>query len=119
MSPTDEAHWSSGPTLTAAAPTETSKEIVCSVCANPQPRFQWTFNNETLRKGINETGDRIVLDVVGTEDYGVYQCTASNNINGENKMVTFDVKLVESGKFEWIHLVNTSYTINIVIEEHA
>ena len=60
----DEAHWNFGPTLTAAAPNETSKEIMCSVCVNPQPHFQWTFNNETLRDGINVMGDRIILDVV-------------------------------------------------------
>ncbi|KAI0235072.1 hypothetical protein LSAT2_014517 [Lamellibrachia satsuma] len=92
-----EAHWSSGPTLTAAAPNETSKEIVCSVCANPQPNFQWTFNNETLRDGINVMGDRIILDVVKIEDFGSYMCSVNNEVNGEERSELFQIDLVERG----------------------
>ncbi|KAI0222648.1 hypothetical protein LSAT2_026088 [Lamellibrachia satsuma] len=92
----NEAHWSSGPTLTAAAPNETSKEIICSVCASPQPHFQWTFNNETLREGIHVAGDRIILDLVERDDFGVYQCITTNSINGENRTAMFGIKLVES-----------------------
>ncbi|KAK2176759.1 hypothetical protein NP493_641g01009 [Ridgeia piscesae] len=92
-----EAHWSSGPTLTAAAPNDTSKEIVCSVCANPQPTFLWTFKNESLRKGIQVVGNKIILDHVTRDDFGVYQCLANNTVNGEDRMAVFEVTLVERG----------------------
>ena len=98
-SSTDEAHWSSGPTLIATAPNDTSKEIVCSVCANPQPTFLWTFKNESLRKGIQVVGNKIILDHVTRDDFGVYQCTANNTVNGEDRMAVFEVTLVERGKF--------------------
>ncbi|KAK2178126.1 hypothetical protein NP493_561g01055, partial [Ridgeia piscesae] len=92
-----EARWSSGPTLTAAAPNDTSREIVCSVCANPQPTFLWTFKNQSLRKGIQVVGNKIILDHVTRDDFGAYQCMASNNINGQNRMAVFELSLVESG----------------------
>ena len=96
---TDEAHWSSGPRMTAAAPNDTSKEIVCSVCANPQPTFLWKFKNESLRQGIQVVGNKIILDRVTRNDFGVYQCTAHNSVNGEDKTTVFDVNLVENGMF--------------------
>ena len=71
---------------------------MCSVCANPQPHFQWTFNIETLRDGINVTGDTITLDVVGTKDFGSYVCSVNNNVNGEHRTSVFEIKLDESGK---------------------
>ncbi|KAK2178132.1 hypothetical protein NP493_561g01052 [Ridgeia piscesae] len=91
-----EAHWSSGPTLTAAAPNDTSKEIVCSVCANPQPTLLWTFKNESLRKGIQVVGNKIILDHVTRDDFGVYQCMANNTVNGEDRMAVFAINLMES-----------------------
>ena len=99
LSPTDEAHWSSGPPLTAAAPNDTSKEIVCSVCANPQPTFLWTFKNESLREGIQVVGNKIILDHVTRDDFGDYQCMANNTVNGEDGTAVFDITLVEKGKF--------------------
>ncbi|KAK2175023.1 hypothetical protein NP493_758g00014 [Ridgeia piscesae] len=45
-----EAHWSFGPIMTATAPNDTSKEIVCSVCANPQPTFLWTFKKKSAKR---------------------------------------------------------------------
>ncbi|KAK2174672.1 hypothetical protein NP493_781g00014 [Ridgeia piscesae] len=92
-----EAHWSSGPTLTAAAPNDTSKEIVCFVCANPQPTFLWTFKNESLRKGIQVVGNKIILDHVTRDDFGVYHCLAHNSVNGEDRTAVFEVTLVERG----------------------
>ena len=95
----DEAHWSSGRNPTAAAPNETSKDIVCSVCANPQPNFRWTFNNEILRDGISVAGDTITLDVVRTEDFGSYTCSVNNEVNGEERSKIFHIDLVETGRF--------------------
>ena len=103
---TDEGHWSSGPTLTAAAPNDTSKEIVCSVCANPQPTFLWTFKNESLREGIHVTGNKIVINHVMKDDFGTYQCMANTNINGQNRIVVFEINMVERGRF---YLVNITY----------
>ena len=93
----DEAHWADGAMMPAAAPNETSKEIVCSVCANPQPQYSWTFNNETLRDGIIVVGRKIILDVVKTQDYGFYACTASNEVGGGQRSATFHIVLVERG----------------------
>ncbi|KAK2175066.1 hypothetical protein NP493_754g00014 [Ridgeia piscesae] len=70
-----EAHWSGGHALTATDPNDTSKEIVCSVCANPQPTFLWTFKNESLRKGIQVVGNKIILDHVTRDDFGVFEVT--------------------------------------------
>ena len=98
-SSTDEAHWSFGPIMTATAPNDTSKEIVCSVCANPQPTFLWTFKKKSLRKGIQVVGNKIILDHVTRDDFGVYQCMANNIVNGEDRMAVFEVTLVERGKF--------------------
>ena len=95
----DEAHWSYGHNPTAAAPNETSKEIVCSVCANPQPNFLWTFNNEILRDGISVAGDTITLDFVRTEDFGSYTCSVNNEVNGEERSKIFHIDLVERGRF--------------------
>ena len=95
---TDEAHWTSGPALTAAHPNDTSKEIVCSVCANPHPTFLWTFKNKSLRKGIQVVGNKIILDHVTKNDFGVYQCVAYNSVNGAKRTAVFEVTLVESGK---------------------
>ena len=97
-SSTDEAHWSSGPTLTAAAPNDTSEEIVCSVCANPQPTFLWTFKNKSLRKGIQVVENKIILDHVTKDDFGVYQCIAHNSVSGEDRTAAFEITLVENGK---------------------
>ena len=55
---------------------------------------------ECLREGISVTQDRINLDVVRTDDFGFYECTASNNVNGENRSVTFPIELVASGKWQ-------------------
>ena len=93
----DEAHWADGAMMPAAAPNETSKEIVCSVCANPPPKYSWTFNNETLRDGIIVVGHKIILDVVKTQDYGFYACTASNEVGGGQRSATFHIDLVERG----------------------
>ena len=93
----DEAHWADGAMTTAAAPNETSKEIVCSVCSNPLPQYSWTFNNESLRDGIAMTGNRIVLDAVETQDYGFYACTVSNEVGGGQRSATFHIDLVERG----------------------
>ena len=71
---------------------------MCSVCANPQPHFQWTFNNETLRDGINVMGDRIILDVVKIEDFGSYVCSVNNEVNAEERSELFQVDLVERGR---------------------
>ena len=98
-SSTDEAHWSGEHTLTATAPNDTSKEIVCSVCANPQPTFLWTFKNKSLRKGIQVVGNKIILEHVTRDDFGVYQCMANNTVNSEERMAVFEVTLVERGKF--------------------
>ncbi|KAK2171898.1 hypothetical protein NP493_1005g00049 [Ridgeia piscesae] len=92
-----EAHWSTGPRIATAAPNDTSKEIVCSVCANPQPTFLWTFKNESLRKGIKVVGNKIILDHVTKDDFGVYQCTAHNSVNGEDRMAVFEVNVDERG----------------------
>ena len=104
-SSTDEAHWSSGPTLTATAPNDTYKEIVCSVCANPQPTFLWTFKNESLRKGIQVVGNKIILDHVTRDDFGVYQCMVHNSVSGEHRTAVFEVSLVESGKFHSVCVI--------------
>ncbi|KAI0236794.1 hypothetical protein LSAT2_012662 [Lamellibrachia satsuma] len=98
-----EAHWAhsaTGPPVVAAAVEDVAVDIVCPVCANPQPHLIWTFSNESLREGITVTGDRITLDVVRTDDVGFYECTASNNVNGENRSVTFPIELVASGPSE-------------------
>ncbi|KAI0229365.1 hypothetical protein LSAT2_020221 [Lamellibrachia satsuma] len=93
----DEAHWTLGPTMTTTELGDTSKEIVCSVCADPQPSFLWTFNNKPLREGIRVRGDRIILDVVTVGDFGPFHCIATNEVEGECKTVTFQIDLVKSG----------------------
>ena len=72
---------------------------MCSVCANPQPSFQWTLKNQTLRDGIIATGNRITLDVVRTEDFGSYMCSVNNEVNGEERSELFHIDLVERGRF--------------------
>ena len=110
---TDEAHWArstTGPPVVAAAVEDMAVDIVFPVCANPQPHLIWTFSNESLREGINVMGNRITLDVVRTDDFGFYECTASNNVNGKNRNVTFPIELVASGKWQdvtKIGLLNT------------
>ena len=93
----DEAHWADGAMTTVAATNESSKEIYCSVCANPPPQYSWTFNNETLRNGIRMVDNKIVLDVVETQDYGFYACTVSNEVSGVQRSATFYIDLVERG----------------------
>ena len=44
-------------------------------------------------------GNKIILDHVTRDDFGVYQCTAHNSVNGEDRTAVFEVNLVESGKF--------------------
>ena len=105
----DEAHWVDGVVTTAAAPNESSKEIYCSVCANPPPQYSWTFNNETLREGITMVDNKIVLDVVETQDYGFYACTASNEVSGVQRSATFHIDLVERGTLLSYILYNFSY----------
>ena len=114
-SSTDEAHWSGGHTLTATDPNDTSKEIVCSVCANPQPTFLWTFKNESLRKGIQVVGNKIILDHVTRDDFGVYQCMANNIVNGEDRMAVFEVTLVERGKFYSLRVINQDHKHVIIV----
>ena len=104
-SSTDEAHWSGGHALTATDPNDTSKEIVCAVCANPQPTFLWTFKNESLRKGIQVVGNKIILDHVTRDDFGVYQCMANNIVNGESRMAVFEVTLVGRGTFYSVYVI--------------
>ena len=69
------------------------------MCANPQPTFLWTFKNESLREGIQVVGNKIILDRVTKDDFGVYQCMAINSVNGEDRTAVFEVTLVERGKF--------------------
>ena len=69
------------------------------MCANPQPTFLWTFKNESLREGIQVVGNKIILDHVTKNDFGVYQCMANNTVNGEDTRAVFEVTLVESGQF--------------------
>ena len=85
--------------MTAAAPNDTSKEIVCSVCANPQPTYLWTFRNNSLRDGIQVVGNTIILDRVTRNDFGAYQCMSHNSVNGEDRTTVFEISLVENGTF--------------------
>ena len=107
----DEAHWADGAMMIAASQNETSKEIVCSVCANPPPQYSWTFNNKALRDGIIVVGHRIILDVVNTQDYGFYACTASNEVGGGQRSATFDIDLVERGMLLSYILYSIIYVI--------
>ena len=43
-------------------------------------------------------GNKIILDHVTKNDFGVYQCVAYNSVNGEKRTAVFEVTLVESGK---------------------
>ena len=104
---TDEAHWSSGPTVTVAAVNDTSKEIVCSVCANPQPTYLWIFRNKNLRTGIHVEGNKIVLDRVTSDDFGTYQCIASNIVNGATTTTTHYILLKEIGELLTVCLLIT------------
>ena len=44
-------------------------------------------------------GNKIILDHVTRDDFGVYQCMANNTVNGEDRTAVFEIGLVESGKF--------------------
>ena len=53
-------------------------------------------------------GNKIILDRVTRDDFGVYQCTANNKVNGEDKMAVFEINMVEKGKF---YLIKVTYMI--------
>ena len=44
-------------------------------------------------------GNKIILDHVTRDDFGVYQCMAHNIVNGEERVAVFQVNLDERGKF--------------------
>ena len=44
-------------------------------------------------------GNKLILDRVTRDDFGVYQCMASNTVNDEDRTVVFEVTLVERGEF--------------------
>ena len=49
-------------------------------------------------------GNKIILDHVTRDDFGVYQCMANNSISGQIRMGVFEINLVKSGKFGLIKL---------------
>ena len=66
--------------------------LVCDVCANPNPTFEWYFEEDTtsLTKGENLT-----LTNIQDSNYGNYTCVASNTIQGQvyTESFTFSLEL--------------------------
>ena len=65
--------------------------LMCDVCANPNPNFQWFFEERTISL---TTGENLTLTNIQDSNYGNYTCVASNTIQGQVYTEPFTYSLV-------------------------
>ena len=89
----DPVMWKSASRNMTSSVGDADVDVVCDVCANPRPTYQWTLNYAP----IQASSSTIRISRVEPSDFGLYQCTASNTVEGETFTRTFNISLVDSG----------------------
>ncbi|XP_055601231.1 nephrin isoform X2 [Uranotaenia lowii] len=94
----------SPPMLRAAASAGERGRLPCRAQSAPRPRFQWSRDGKNLN--VNQTAKYYVenkqidsltyesillIEKVGSSDYGIYECTARNELGQVKEIVRLDV----------------------------
>jgi len=82
-----------------AAPGDKFKVLRCDICANPDPKYQWTFKGGALPEGVVPDAHELTIPVVKLQHFGQYQCVVNNKVAGHPQSVMFPVSLIEQGQW--------------------
>ena len=81
-----------------AAPEDKLVSLICDVCANPPPRYSWTFEGGALPEGVTSDAHTLNIRVVKPHQFGRYECVVNNRVAGQHQSVMFPLDLVERGE---------------------
>ena len=96
---TDAAVWNALTTQEGtAAPEDKLKSLICDICANPPPRYRWTFEGGDLPEGVTSDAHTLNIPVVKLHHFGSYECVVNNRVAGQQQSVMFPMDLVERGE---------------------
>lgn len=82
-------------------PLGNTTEFFCAVTSNPDPSYEWTFNNnDSLPSNITfqmvPHGQVLEINNITQNHFGNYTCTASNIINNRTMSSSYSFLLEES-----------------------
>ena len=82
----------------------TSVELICMV-SDPTRNIMWTFNDTVIYNGAENSMARVNISrEISDSDYGVYTCSASNEIGSNSR----SVKVIRAGTYTYntrLHIV--------------
>jgi hypothetical protein len=77
----------------------TTIELICTTAGKDPPRtITWTFNGAAIDTGSDTTTFNISRQI-SSSDYGMYTCSASNEIGSDNETI----EIIQAGMYYYPH----------------
>ena len=71
--------------------------LVCDVSMNPWGQFEWKFNGGALPTNADKSNNTLTVLFVAGQNFGTYNCIATNDLMGTNHTGTFGIELRSPG----------------------
>ena len=76
---------------------DTPATLVCDVCMTPSGTFSWVKEDGEIPQDSTQEDNQLTINSVGEDDFGVYICTATNNIQSTIYGNSFAINLIQQG----------------------
>ena len=76
---------------------DTPATLVCDVCMTPSGTFSWVKEDGEIPQDSTQENNKLTINSVGEEDFGVYICSAMNVIQSSIFTNSFSVTLKQQG----------------------